>query len=246
MVIDSNKSINKINTNIEGLDQLLYGGIPDGSQIIITGGPGAGKTLLSFEFLYKSALAGFPGIFFTFDEDADQIISNAKNAFPEFKDIDSLIENKKIIISNQDTGVNSIEMNDAIYQFGRLISNIEKFISSTEAKRVVIDSISLLDIMMSADETVYRKSMMAMISDLKRLKIISFVTAEMESLERAHMKFKSEYFIFDGIIALYEENREKSRKWGAEIIKMRGSKHNFNTTPYEITPSGFKFYSTEK
>jgi hypothetical protein len=31
-----------------------------------------------------------------------------------------------------------------------------------------------------------------------------------------------------------------------EVIKMRGSKHSFVTTPYDITPNGFNVISAEE
>ena len=50
--------LTRIKSGIEGLDSMLDGGIPEHNQTIIAGGPGAGKTLLSFEILYRNAKAG--------------------------------------------------------------------------------------------------------------------------------------------------------------------------------------------
>ena len=49
---------NMIKTGIEGLDDLIGGGIPFANQVVLAGGPGAGKTLLSFEILYRNAKVG--------------------------------------------------------------------------------------------------------------------------------------------------------------------------------------------
>ena len=79
----------RIKSGIEGLDSMLDGGIPEHNQTIIAGGPGAGKTLLSFEILYHNAKAGIPGVFIALEEKPEVLLSNVKQAFKEFKDIDN-------------------------------------------------------------------------------------------------------------------------------------------------------------
>ena len=44
---------NNLPTGVQGLDELLNGGFPDGRVILIIGGPGSGKTILASQFLYK-------------------------------------------------------------------------------------------------------------------------------------------------------------------------------------------------
>lgn len=51
---------------ITGLDEILYGGLPEGQITLIEGGPGTGKSIVGLEFLYRGALAGEPGIFYHF------------------------------------------------------------------------------------------------------------------------------------------------------------------------------------
>ena len=60
---------NYIKTGVTGLDAMLYGGIPEKNQVLLAGGPGTGKTLLSFEYLYRNAKAGNTSLFFALEED---------------------------------------------------------------------------------------------------------------------------------------------------------------------------------
>jgi len=41
----------RISTGIKGLDDMLGGGLPSGRCILVCGGPGSGKTILSVQFL---------------------------------------------------------------------------------------------------------------------------------------------------------------------------------------------------
>ncbi|MCR4294760.1 MAG: hypothetical protein NUW21_04450, partial [Elusimicrobia bacterium] len=55
-------------TGIPKLDDLLGGGVPRGSSLLLSGVAGTGKTVLGLEFVYRGALAGEKGIVFSFEE----------------------------------------------------------------------------------------------------------------------------------------------------------------------------------
>jgi circadian clock protein KaiC len=59
------------------LDTLLHGGLPEGSNTMILGPSGVGKTLLGLHFLAAGAAAGQPGLFITFYEQPDELIAKA-------------------------------------------------------------------------------------------------------------------------------------------------------------------------
>ena len=69
--------IPKTPTGVEGLDVILYGGLPIGRTTLISGGPGTGKTVLAMECLYRGARDGEPGVFFSFEESVEQLRANA-------------------------------------------------------------------------------------------------------------------------------------------------------------------------
>ncbi len=238
--------VNLVKTGIEGLDTILYGGIPEFNQVILLGGPGAGKTLLSFEFLYRNAKMGNPGILFALEENSKKVIENAKSAFSSFDDIDELIDKGLLTVESEEPAAHLQQSEGSTtYEFGRILSDIESTVSSAKATRVVIDSLSLLDLIVS-DPLTYRRSMLALVSNLRRLGVTSLLTSELSNPERAKLEFKSEFFIFDGIIVMYQVGEEEKRKLALEVIKMRGNNHSFVTSPYEITPKGFKIYAAEQ
>ncbi len=230
----------RIRTGVEGIDSMVEGGIPDGNQTLLAGGPGSGKTLMSFEFLYKNALAGNIGIFFSFEEESQRIIQNAKDAFTEFTDIDRLLEEQKLIIygSEQSKAYMSKGEEKPRFAFGEMATQIESLVASVNAKRVVIDSISVIKLFIR-DQFEYRDLSVSLISMLRRMKVTSLLTMEIDTPEKSNLLFQPEFFIYDGIIAMYSTGGDgENRTPAIEIIKMRGSKHSFTTVPYEITSSG--------
>ena len=126
--------VNMAKTGIKGFDSMLKGGVPEGNQIILAGGPGAGKTLMSFEFLYRNAKMGNKGILFTLDEEPANIVNEAKLAFSDLTDIDDLLESGMITIEKEDLSVGTKDESQLSYEFGRIVSDIEAIINKTGAK----------------------------------------------------------------------------------------------------------------
>src|SRR6202050_1893737 len=91
-----NRSLPKALTGIQGLDDITGGGFPRGRPTLICGSAGAGKTLLSMEFLVRGAMDyGEPGVFMAFEETAPELTQNARSlGF----DLDDLVKEKKIHI----------------------------------------------------------------------------------------------------------------------------------------------------
>ncbi|MDE1868824.1 MAG: hypothetical protein KGH60_02555 [Candidatus Micrarchaeota archaeon] len=236
----------RVKTGITGLDAMLGGGIPSTDQIIIAGGPGAGKTLISFEILYHNAKAGIPTAFIALEEQPNTVVKNAKQAFPEFTDIDDLINSKLLFVDGEDPASKITPSSDSqTYSFGNVVSEIEGIIKVNNAKVVVIDSISLLKLMLP-DKLIYRKSMIALVSNLRRLGVTTILTSEISSYERSRLKFNEEFFIFDGLVTMYQTGEEDKRVFALEIVKLRGSAHSKALSPYDITSQGFRIFTLEQ
>ncbi|MDE1869503.1 MAG: hypothetical protein KGH71_00770 [Candidatus Micrarchaeota archaeon] len=234
-----------VKTGIPGLDAMLYGGIPEGNQVVVAGGPGAGKTLMCFEFLYRNAKAGNPGIYYSLEEDPARVLVNAKSTFKEFNDIDQIIASNKMIVDGKEPSDKLLGTADpSAYEFGKVVAEIEDQITKIGATRVVIDSASILSLLIN-DQIGYRRAMLQFVTNMRRLNVTALLTMETSNPERSKLEFKPEFFIFDGIISMYQTGEADKRIRAMEVIKMRGSKHSMVTTPYDITDAGFKIYSAE-
>ena len=70
----------KLKTGIEGLDELLSGGLPRGGTYLVMGHPGTGKTILSVGFLLNGSIKyGDPGVYVLVAEDKSRLLSNMQN-----------------------------------------------------------------------------------------------------------------------------------------------------------------------
>ncbi|HQM67594.1 MAG TPA: ATPase domain-containing protein, partial [Methanomassiliicoccales archaeon] len=61
----------RVRTGIDGLDEMLYGGIPKGSTVVVMGSFGTGKIILGLQFLNQGLAEGEKGVFITLEEDRD-------------------------------------------------------------------------------------------------------------------------------------------------------------------------------
>lgn len=90
------KLLKKAPTGIQGFDEVVHGGLPQGRTTLVCGGPGSGKTLFATEFLVRGAQEyGEPGVFMAFEETAEEL---AKNVASLGMDLEELVEQKKIFI----------------------------------------------------------------------------------------------------------------------------------------------------
>ncbi|MCU0862129.1 MAG: hypothetical protein MUE65_07410 [Methanomassiliicoccales archaeon] len=103
-------------TGVEGLDNILGGGIPTSSIVLVAGACGTGKTSLGLEFLVRGVMAGEPGLLITTVEGPDKLLSNV----PRF------------ILSGSDLDEAAIK---------KLVAALAKQIAAHRIKRLVIDTI---------------------------------------------------------------------------------------------------------
>src|SRR4030042_5063757 len=63
-------------TGIDGLDTILYGGIPRANTILVAGSCGTGKTSLAREFLIHGAIKGENSLFISVTENSEKLLQN--------------------------------------------------------------------------------------------------------------------------------------------------------------------------
>jgi KaiC/GvpD/RAD55 family RecA-like ATPase len=254
----------RISTGVPELDNVIGEGIPIHNLVLLAGIPGAGKTLLAFQYLYKNAKVGRKGLFISLDEGKEQIIRNAKLAFPDLTDIDSVISSGGMDIFDIDA-LNSFIPNDffdksqakqgwslTTAKRNRVINslfmdfekNFVKLIKDRQAKLVVIDNITIVRDMV-ASEFEYRNFIADLGTLLKVYTLGAFVVKEIAESRREDIVFEPDFFGFDGIILLYSIFRSGKRTSALEILKMRGTEHSFSSLPYIISSQGIKVLRVE-
>lgn len=131
-MVSCENSLKRSKSYIFGFDELVEGGFPGGSSILVNGSPGAGKTIFSLQYLVNGAINdNEKGIYFTFEEKKEALFLQAKQFGWDLEDLEK--KGKLKIIS---IGINLVDKYS--------VSDMAEIIHDFDAKRVVVDSITTL------------------------------------------------------------------------------------------------------
>jgi KaiC/GvpD/RAD55 family RecA-like ATPase len=214
----------RIESGIPGLDKLLGGGFIEDSVILVTGETGTGKTIFCSQFLWHGLKRGETCIFITLEEDPEDI----KEDVGAFKWDFEKYEKK---------GLFRIIYHDPA-QVNNLGSMIIDEIKNLKAKRLVIDSTSLIGLNIQ-DISQIRKLLFNTINVIKKNKCTALITSEIPEGMKGLSKFGVEEFITDGIVVLnYLEYAAGGLDRSLIIRKMRRTDHGKDIYPIEITGKG--------
>src|SRR6478609_8177777 len=67
----------RCSTGVEGLDEILYGGLPSHRLYLVQGDPGVGKTTLAIQFLLEGVRRGEEVLYITLSETKEELESVA-------------------------------------------------------------------------------------------------------------------------------------------------------------------------
>ena len=85
----------RVSSGIRGLDKMLEGGYPKGAVVLVSGGPGTGKTTFALQYIYYGAKHNEPGVYVSFEQEVDDLKDMA-NRFN--MDFDEMEKKGKVII----------------------------------------------------------------------------------------------------------------------------------------------------
>jgi KaiC/GvpD/RAD55 family RecA-like ATPase len=221
----------RVTTGIKRLDRLLSGGLPENSVVLLSGGPGTGKTLFSLNYLLEGAKAGEKCCYVSLSENSDELVKAAEC-------IKSLSDIKKYLGKN--LAIECISMcqsNITMKRFVDIVGNYPKI------DRIVIDNMNKL-LLFSENKKSYRSYLAEIISSLRNMKssILICETDNDDQLDSGG----SEAFDCDGIIQLIFMDLEEKPMRSLVVHKMRYTSFD-PKMPYEmlISPAEIKLTETK-
>lgn len=218
----------RVLTGVDGLDDLLGGGVPRGHVITVMGSFGTGKTTFALQFLVQGLVNGEKGIFFSLEEDVDSVVATAASFG---WDLRPYLKDKRLHIVK-------LEPADAKTTVTRIKSELPEFIRKSGATRVVVDSISLLN-MMFPDETERRTRLFALCQQLRSTGATCLFTAEVKDDNPRSSRDGLVEYVSDGVVGLRFNERENGEvQLVIQVIKMRRLRHPRSVKPYSITDQG--------
>lgn len=141
----TDESIQRINTGIPGLDEMLHGGFFEGTTNVVSGESGTGKTIFGSQFLYEGAKNGEKTMCIITSEESKSIVKEMKTSFGW--DFDELVE--KGLLTFVDITDPSLRLQKSVeIAPSELIKSFKKLVESkieeNKPDRIFIDSIEAL------------------------------------------------------------------------------------------------------
>lgn len=212
-------------TGIEGLDNILGGGIPTASIVLVCGGTGTGKTAMAVEFLARGAAQGETGLMISDIGSEERLLAG----LPTFTFLppDALKKGALSVIAPDEIFKNA----DAESAFDaavleKMMSALDKVLSTAKVKRLAIDGV---------DAVIPEKAARAFIGAIKDVLQKNECTAFVASRGGPEGLLAA---AVDGVIALGDAERNGDFLRTMQVLKMRGTGHSRAKYVIDLTPCG--------
>lgn len=245
-------------TGIPGLDDLLGGGYPRGRVILITGGPGSGKTTMSMQFLIDG-VERFDerGVFVSLEESKYHLVNEMANfgwdlekfekknqlAIVDASPLRQISKEKKENDRQLEADQKDIKIRGPEFSIQALSTIIRNYTRVTRATRIVIDPITSLSFQFP-DLQQRRIATVDLLDFLMSMGTTNLITTEMGTQlggSPTHREIPAEEYLCHGVIVLHTSHVSgREAVTLLEIEKMRETKHDRQLHPYSITEKGLK------
>jgi len=225
------------NTGIEGLDDILDGGLPRNRLYLVQGDPGAGKTTLGLQYLLAGAAQGETTLFISLSETKDEIEAVAESHGWSLAGISifELSALEQTLSLEQETTLFELTEVQLQETTSTLLAHVEK----VKPQRVVFDSLSEIRLL-SQSSLRYRRQLLA----LKQYfagKQCTVLLLDDRTSEEGDPQLQS---LANGVISmeqaapLYGDDRRQIRVVKLRARKFRGGFHDFviRTGGLEVFP----------
>lgn len=216
----------RVRTKMEGLDEVLGGGIPEGHVILVSGAPGTMKTSLTYHILHENALDGTRGLYVSLEQGRASLVDHTEGLGYRLEDtggnlsiLDLSMLRKKMAGPTEQPWMDLFKL----YTQG-----IRK---SFDYRLLVLDSLDALEIL--AKFRAPRQDLFSLIGWLRDLKCTTFLLGELPTdtangtgtRRPAYAKHKEDY-LADGILHLrLARQGEFGMQRQLRVVKMRGTRH---------------------
>lgn len=222
----------KLSAGHPAIDLVLGGGIPRDSLYVLTGPPGAGKTILAQQISFTAAKAGLRAIYFTnVSEPHAKIVEHIRSfAFYEPDQIGERIQIYNVTSQVRNKG------------FKETLDFIVDTVRSEKADLVIIDSFRGLKHVLEVSVR-SRGAIFDAAAQLSILGCTSILVGEYTPLE---IQTEPEFAVADGIINLLHSTDGMAERRTFHIGKMRGVRYLGGEHSFEINDSGVRVYPRQE
>ncbi|MTI79734.1 MAG: circadian clock protein KaiC [Firmicutes bacterium] len=222
------KTLKRISTGINTLDNILNGGVPEGSTVLVVGRPGSGKTIMAHQMMFNNASPDSKAIYLTTLAEPQVKVMRFQQEFTYF---DSNKFQKSVIYH---------DLGSILRKSGptHALAVIDQLLQQHQPSLIIIDTIKTLADMITSF-TEFREFLLDLSLRLATWGCTAILIGEYSEEE---IELRPESSIADGIVYLYGTEDKKQQKRFLRILKMRGTDFQGGENIFCITRNGLEVY----
>ena len=216
----------RIPFGVKKLDDMLRGGLVEGSSTALMGAPGAGKTVLGMQFLHEGARRGEASLYFGMFEPAPRFIAKAEGIGLA---LGRHVKSGTLEVIAQPSLEQSID---------GLAEQLMESIARRQVKRLFIDGVDGFRAATAFPDRLTR-FFAALVRELRRLGVTTLLSEEIDlfapRIEASHRDISA---IFDNVLLLRHVELRSQLYRLFSILKVRDSDYDSAMREFRITSKG--------
>ena len=219
-----NEHTTRISTGTAGLDEILFGGLPNRRMYLLQGDPGVGKTTLALRFLLAGAEHGESCLYVTLSETREELNAVAKGHGWSMDGVE-LYEMSEPSQGEQDENTLYVP---AEVELGERIDALLRVVDRVKPRRVVLDSCSELRLLAQSPLR-FRRQLLALKEDLIRrdCTIMLIENPNTPAGDPLLQSLVHGVIVMEQLSPLYGAERRRLRVVKMRELTFRGGYHDF-------------------
>ncbi len=217
----------RLETGVPGLDELIGGGLIQGSMTFVAGSAGIGKSTLGMQFLLEGAKVKDGGLFVSLEESPEQLRGMARSlGLP----LEAALENGLVEI---------VHLARERLRPHQVLAMLADKIGQRKTRRLVLDGSSHLLSEQGASE--HRQLVDGLVSRFKELDVTGVLTFETQTLQASGtVTDRGVSPIADNLLMMRYRDGNDGLCPTITVVKTRGSAHDFKTHDISIGAGGLR------
>jgi KaiC/GvpD/RAD55 family RecA-like ATPase len=219
-------------TGIDGLDEILNGGIVKNSTTLVSGNPGAGKSILGLQYIYNGVrMFDEQGIYLSFEENEEDIQEAAESI--GFDDWGEYVESGDIKVFDKQV---LLRENDFTSSLDLLLEDLQ----DEEYERLVLDSLTMFQLFFENEQE--KRTYLLKFTDILRKNGLTTLMTNEQGAVFPETDIGLENYLTDGNIYLIQTPTESGVNRYVWVAKMRKQNIETDIFPMEIEHGGIRVH----
>ncbi len=219
-------------TGIDGLDEIMGGGIVRNSTTLISGNPGAGKSVFGLQYIYNGVESfDEEGIYLSFEENEEDLRQAAESiGFENWQE-------------HVDTGAIRIFDKRELLRENDFNSSLELILDDVQDsryERLVLDSLTMFQLFFEDERE--KRTYLLKLTDILRENGLTTVMTNEQGTVFPETDIGLENFLTDGNIFLLQTPTESGVNRYVWVAKMRKQDIDTDIFPMEIAQGGIRVH----